>query len=509
MTKMNRPLSPALFALCIEPICSAGRSDAHRLQIRSRFLLTCPPNTPQDAVALERVEQGGYGGQRNRVRENGAGKSYRSIHEIFPGGGQVGVAIEKPDGKNGGGLSFILRPVAHQSAPRKLASDCTTPIGPLGRSDSATSFCVEVNGRTPAGRGILRLEWVAKPVGERFDGNGIERTAESYDTSNAVQCDRPSCKLLGEVGTGAPLLPATPYHWRARILTDSPFFPRSPWLTVPHGGMNETKLVTAGGPRRSPDFDLIEPGQNEPVFADARPLVFTWFPGEMQSFRIEWSGNFGFAPPLVRTENDLTATGIGVFTPDSAHWGRALNLATSPDFGDAPVFWRIVARGAAGEETSVTRAFRIAAAEPPVLLRPGDGQQVPAEVPPTLERDANHNARYQVRFSTNSHLGDPRVIAGGDFNLMVTEVPPMTTWTVPPNKWSEVVALSETSNSGAVYFAVFARDALGRTTWSRVHRLEIVPDESATEARRNTRGAGTLSRLRSMMTDRRPRPPRK
>jgi hypothetical protein len=38
------------------------------------------------------------------------------------------------------------------------------------------------------------------------------------------------------------------YHWRLRIATDSPFFPRSPWLWLPYNGATEGDIRTGGTP---------------------------------------------------------------------------------------------------------------------------------------------------------------------------------------------------------------------------------------------------------------------
>src|SRR5207247_2108915 len=42
------------------------------------------------------------------------------------------------------------------------------------------------------------------------------------------------------------LSPETVYRWRVRFETDSPFFPRSPWLSLPYNGRTETDFRTEG-----------------------------------------------------------------------------------------------------------------------------------------------------------------------------------------------------------------------------------------------------------------------
>jgi hypothetical protein len=36
------------------------------------------------------------------------------------------------------------------------------------------------------------------------------------------------------------------YHWRSRIVSSDPFFPRSPWMSLAGNNVTETKLRTAG-----------------------------------------------------------------------------------------------------------------------------------------------------------------------------------------------------------------------------------------------------------------------
>jgi hypothetical protein len=49
---------------------------------------------------------------------------------------------------------------------------------------------------------------------------------------------------LSELVSG--LASETLHHWRLRVVTDSPFFPRSPWLSLPYNAPTEADLRTNG-----------------------------------------------------------------------------------------------------------------------------------------------------------------------------------------------------------------------------------------------------------------------
>ena len=135
-------------------------------------------------------------------------------------------------GNDGGGLERI---------PRQARADDAAPIALLGQSDSDVAFRLKVLGRTPLGRGNVRLQWEVKPAGTPFDGTGLV-TGPATDTGTPGGGG--SAISLSELVTG--LTPSTLYHWRLRIVTDSPFFPRSPWLWLPYNGVTEADVRTCG-----------------------------------------------------------------------------------------------------------------------------------------------------------------------------------------------------------------------------------------------------------------------
>jgi hypothetical protein len=138
-------------------------------------------------------------------------------------------------GNEGDGLNRIAR---------QARTDDSAPISPLGRSDSELpAFRLNALGRTAAGRGRVRLQFEVKPFGMPFDGNGLVMGSES-DTGTPGGFG--SAVPLTELANG--LTPETLYHWRLRIVTDSPFFPSSPWLTLPENNLTEADVRTASPP---------------------------------------------------------------------------------------------------------------------------------------------------------------------------------------------------------------------------------------------------------------------
>ncbi|MCK6531151.1 FG-GAP-like repeat-containing protein, partial [Myxococcota bacterium] len=84
----------------------------------------------------------------------------------------------------------------------------TTPIQPAGWSDDTSAFDVAMRGRTPFGRGDVKLQVEAKPPGVPFDGLDLHTGATWADTTLAgVELQETLDSLDGITG----------YHWRARL----------------------------------------------------------------------------------------------------------------------------------------------------------------------------------------------------------------------------------------------------------------------------------------------------
>ena len=118
--------------------------------------------------------------------------------------------------------------------PRTRRSDNTAPVARLGYSGSVDGFRCCTNGRTPFGRGKVKLEWEVKSLLDVFNGTGLGRGAAWQDAGTAGA-------TLNEGITG--LTPKTPHHWRVRVAYDPATSPAwavtSRWITQPWGGWNE------------------------------------------------------------------------------------------------------------------------------------------------------------------------------------------------------------------------------------------------------------------------------
>jgi hypothetical protein len=150
----------------------------------------------------------------------------------------------------GGGVDGLDR------IPRQTQTNGATLLGIGGMSDSETEFRVRARGRTPAGRGRVRLLVEAKPLGTAFDG--VVTAASSPVLTGPAGASGSVTSFNQSV---AGLTEGTFYHWRARTVSSDPFFPGSAWFSLPGNNLTETKLRTAGCVDRDGDGygDLIDP----------------------------------------------------------------------------------------------------------------------------------------------------------------------------------------------------------------------------------------------------------
>ena len=168
-------------------------------------------------------------------------------------------------GNGGDGLDRI---------PRQARTGDQAPIDLLGRSDSGSGFRVKALGRTPSGRGRVRLEAEVKQTGIPFNGTGL--TTGSFANTGLPGASG-SAVGLAQIVSG--LIPEAVYHWRTRIVSDSPYFPRSPWLSLPYNAPSEADLrmgtATAavdGGAENpaSPELGMLEANVPNPFSAETQ-----------------------------------------------------------------------------------------------------------------------------------------------------------------------------------------------------------------------------------------------
>jgi hypothetical protein len=128
-----------------------------------------------------------------------------------------------------GGMGLSLK-------PRQRRADDSGPIAPLGLSEG-NAFRLALLGRTPFGRGLVKLEWEVKPLGTPFSGSGTYQTAWLDSGTAGVEFN----ELVSGLSEG------TVYHWRVRLRyhpVTAPFQQCSRWLTMPWNGWQEQDLRT-------------------------------------------------------------------------------------------------------------------------------------------------------------------------------------------------------------------------------------------------------------------------
>ncbi len=152
--------------------------------------------------------------------------------------GSIGLAL----GNDTGGLSLV---------PRQRRADDSAPIAQLGAGDDPSGFRLAAIGRTPFGRGRVKLESEVKVLGTAFDLIGIQ-SATSWSDSGLPGT------ALNEPATGAA---DTVHHWRVRAAFDpvtTPLATAGRWLTVPRNGWQEADLRLPAAPAgRVPDGQAV------------------------------------------------------------------------------------------------------------------------------------------------------------------------------------------------------------------------------------------------------------
>jgi hypothetical protein len=190
-------------------------------------------------------------------------------------------------GGGGDGLDLI---------PRQFRSDGAAMISLLGISDSEDSFRLRLLGRTPAGRGLVRMESEAVPLWFPFNGAAISRT-EFMDTG----APGPNGSVLDEfdVSVVGPLV-GEPYKWRVRLKRTDPFFPGTRWFSLPYNAPTETDLRIPGVDEDGDgvsvdagDCDDSDPG----VFAIPSPIEIISVEPIMGGYRVTWIDQVPMAGP--------------------------------------------------------------------------------------------------------------------------------------------------------------------------------------------------------------------
>jgi hypothetical protein len=159
--------------------------------------------------------------------------------------------------------------------PRQARTTGGLPIDLLLKTyDPGTSYRIRLVARTPAGRGVVAIQWENRDLATAFSGSGLGQ-GSFVDSGTPLVPGGSSVVLEGTQGS---LTLGTSYRWRARSITKSPFFPRSPWFTLPYNNLTEKDLIAlAGSPPPPPP--------------PCGPCLVSWCTGA--GFKCEWTDTCG------------------------------------------------------------------------------------------------------------------------------------------------------------------------------------------------------------------------
>ncbi len=147
-------------------------------------------------------------------------------------------------------------------APQQRRSNGSRPIALFGRSDVRWEFRIRLRfERQLAGLGwalppgtSARLEWQVAPLGVALDSVALE--------SGPAQPLTGAPLVFDESATFGSLSGSKPFHWRARVRTNHPFLPVTPWTWLPGNGVTEGKLRP--GPALPTSPSVIGPAPMNP-----------------------------------------------------------------------------------------------------------------------------------------------------------------------------------------------------------------------------------------------------
>jgi hypothetical protein len=121
---------------------------------------------------------------------------------------------------------------------RQHQTDDTGPLHLLGVLNG-TDMTFKALGRSPAGRTKVRIQWEIEVFGDAFDGVSIEQ-------GTLTQTAAPSSGVGSVVALSEKsqtLDDSKVYHWRLRIASRNPYFPRSPWMCLPYNSATEVDFL--------------------------------------------------------------------------------------------------------------------------------------------------------------------------------------------------------------------------------------------------------------------------
>jgi hypothetical protein len=147
------------------------------------------------------------------------------------GGDDILIGAPRSGGANRGAVFiFGSNGRRHECMPRQMRVHDSGPIAPMGTSYSDDGFRLRATAHKVPFYGKIALEWEVKEHDAPFNGVGTRRTpfVNRSDLPRNQHNDYVLTTLVSGLSQGQL------YHWRLRIVTDSPYYPNGPWLTLPH-----------------------------------------------------------------------------------------------------------------------------------------------------------------------------------------------------------------------------------------------------------------------------------
>ena len=210
----------------------------------------------------------------------------------------------------------------------------------------------------------------------------------------------------------------------------------------------------------------LTPAEGAQIFADPEAQTFTWSKGIHTLFRPEWSSTDNFAKGKTVTSGGWRSNS-DIFVPPSSLWTQILKLGVP----DGTIRWRISVKDGKTVTSSPLSRIILADPQPAAILAPSAGSSFSASAPPPVfSWDANHNATFRILYSAFQDFHASKIVLGGSYTLKGP------TFTPSVSQWKNIYnTIAKNSPGGVVYFAVEAKDAIGRTTRSAVGDFNMTP----------------------------------
>jgi len=189
---------------------------------------------------------------------------------------------------------------------------------------------------------------------------------------------------------------------------------------------------------------------------DSAPPTFTWNQTGHALFRVEWSSTATFDSGVVIGGGFRDADN---YTPSPTKWLRILKLGLSTD---GTVYWRVRTKDNRTLSASPPSRLLLSAAQVAAVSSPGPGSSFStSDPPPEFSWGTNHNSGFRIIYSASSDFSTPKFLRSALYSIKTGAYTPTVL------QWKGLYrAIAKNSPGGVVYFAIEAKDAVGRTSRS-------------------------------------------